>query len=461
LSSFGASENSLISLNKEGIEAVVEEAKTLLAENSKITLSFTHFSNTQFINNRLEESLLYLESSLRKAQIDDRVGIEFDIITEENFNKVNDALESELLSDGELKVILKEYEVRQNVQLQKEIKGRISKYLSLSSIGKRLNKVKNKFFGTPQGYTFIDFLKSSSDNSKKLKKEKAAKSIKFALRTSLLATASFTLGTTEALSMFNIPFFADWNGVMKLMSPEHLTSSAAIGVWVYVFMRYVEKVVKIKTQGRSLVKKVYGVKQKIEFKTNKILYNTSSIVQELVGTTLITAAMMGVSNLMNAGAEVWLSVIASNAILSALSYAPAESYAARFFQDADVYMKEADQLKKQGKFAEAERLITKAKAKSKSASRVLDIWWNLIFPACKWTGVAMTLGAAGDEAAKLSTWFIANSGLLTFASFGVLQDLYQNRFKVLYKGKRWLGLYKPDTKAYCSTHLSIQSSIQP
>ena len=83
---------------------------------------------------------------------------------------------------------------------------------------------------------------------------------------------------------------------------------------------------------------------------------------------------MGFTDLMNGGSQVWLSLIASNAILSALSYAPAETYAAKHFSQAAELFKKADQLKSQGFLEKAEEQIKLAQKTNKKAGRVLDIW---------------------------------------------------------------------------------------
>lgn len=262
---------------------------------------------------------------------------------------------------------------------------------------------------------------------------------KLAFITSALAVTSFSFSVAGPL------------GFLEPFGSTHLQSASVLGAWVFACLYNFDRLQLFKGQGRSLEVDRDG---KVALGTNRLTYATTTVIQEIVGNGLITAALMGVPALWGSDWKtVWGVFILLNGAVSGLSYIPVEAKSAALSLRSAGLLSEAKAARQQGRTDEATALTEEGQKLAKRSKQLTFVWWNIIYPIfVKWAPVAVMMGMSNQDASEAAKWVISSSVGLAF----VAMYFIQNGMDVAGRMRDQLTLAMNPELQPCETHFVVR-----
>lgn len=338
--------------------------------------------------------------------------------------------EDALTEETKVGEYLLRYEQLTDQAIDGESKSKIKSYFSRKNIKERIRSVIAHFFGNhsaKNGVTVTDHFVEKKivvrgDEIRTVTRSKTGwrKPWKLALSTSVIAMTSFTLGTT-------LPGI----GFLDFGSVDHIRATAVIGAWVFTCLSFVQELASLKGQGKAVVlqKPALAGGNELKISPNYRMFLGWNFIQELIAASVISAGIMGAPSFLEADAWTYLFSILMPAIAGSLSNTFFELWASPYWVKQVNEYARSEELRDAGNETEADEALASSKRAGKRAGWITNLWYNLGYPAARWSG-AMGGQTGQSLAARFAGWFASNRGFLTVIGITTLVRAWQNRILI-------------------------------
>ncbi|MBI4404012.1 MAG: hypothetical protein HY537_07620 [Deltaproteobacteria bacterium] len=389
--------NSVIDVFVPGRMHALDFANRLIAELKSLPQGQHRVHVYHVAGKKTHPSLLPIIQLLSKAGIE----VRGTLLSPEALYRREAELAGKLPSEQELKAFLVSYE-QSGEPLSEVKKTSLLSRFSPAAILRRVNELKNRFFGLPQGIAFFEHFverKGTGELARRFPPD---------MDTTKLA-AYITLGGNLNLSgtmLLEKVKTADFEHVLAAAAePEFVVTNAIVAAWVFGFVYFQREVSAFKLQGHSVwLDENAPAGDQIKIARSKSFFSASSIVQEWTLNALILLAVFGLDDFL--GPRMLNGML--NGVLSAYSYLAAEHW------KSDLLLQE-EMARKAGDKETADRLKNRA-------WWIAFAWWNLVFPFMKNTHLLLT-----GKYEEPSQWLIALPFLCVGTACLILETKLLNR----------------------------------